>query len=70
VRPWLVCWKIGSSGETKVDCVERNDQILGVEDLLEDIKDSRLGTDLPNEILVCDGIIEAHALVVDLGEVL
>lgn len=68
--PGLVWWQIGPSGETEVYCVERHDQIIGTKDSLEDRQNARLGSDLPNEILVCDGVIEAHALVVDFGEVL
>jgi hypothetical protein len=70
VRPRLVWWQICSSSETEVYCVERHDQVISTKDGLEDGEDARFGADLPDKILVCDGVIEAHAFVVDLGEVL
>jgi hypothetical protein len=70
MRPRLVWWQIGSSSKTEVYCIERYDQVVSTKDGLKDGQNARLGADLPDEVLVCDGVIEAHALVVDLWEVL
>lgn len=70
MRPRLVRRQILASSETEVDGVERDDQIFSVEDGFKDGKNTRLGADLPSEIFVGYCVVEAHALVVDLREVL
>lgn len=68
VRPGLVGWEIGAVREAEVDGVEGDDQVFVVVDLLEGGHDRRLGAHFPHEVLVCDSVVETHALLVDDGQ--
>lgn len=60
---WDLLWK------TEVDSIERYDEILGVIDLLKGTDYAWLTSNCPSEILVSDGILQAHALLIDPWEV-
>lgn len=70
MRPWLVGRQILASSEAEVDSVEGDDQIFGVEDGFEDGQNTRFSADLPGEIFMGYGVVEAHSLVVDFREML
>lgn len=57
-----------SLGKAKVDSIERHDQILGVIDLLKSFDHTGLASDVPSKILVRDRILQAHAFLRNVRE--
>lgn len=53
-------------GEAEVDGIERYDQVFVVVDLLESVDHTWLATNGPGEVLVCDSVLQAHALLGDM----
>lgn len=65
VRPGLVWGQIGAVGEAKVDGIKGNNEILVVVDLLENLDDAGLSSDLPGKVLVTDAVVDAHPLLIN-----
>jgi hypothetical protein len=55
-------------GEAEVHGVKRHDEVFVVVDLLKSIDHTRLATDGPGEVLVGDSVLQAHALLGDVWE--
>lgn len=60
--------KGSSLWEAEVDCVEGDDEVFVVIDLLKGANYAWLTADRPDEVFVGDGVLQAHALLVDPGE--
>jgi hypothetical protein len=55
-------------GEGEVDGIERNDEIFVVVNLLKSANNTRLASYTPSKVLMCYSIVQAHALLVDGGQ--
>ncbi|KAI3485405.1 hypothetical protein L1887_51329 [Cichorium endivia] len=68
VRPRLVGRQVLAVGETKVDGIKRDDQVFGAQELFKRSYHAGLRADLPRPVLVRHGVVEAHALLRDGGQ--
>lgn len=55
-------------GELEVDSVKGHDQVLVVVDLLKSANNTRLTANTPDKVLVRESVVQAHALLVDQGQ--
>lgn len=52
-------------GESKVDCIKGNNEVLVVVDFLECLNYTRFGANIPSKSLMCDSILQTHALLIN-----
>lgn len=68
MRPWLIGRQVSAIGKSESHGIKRDDQVLVVVHFLERLQHFRLCSDIPNELLVRYGVVQAHAFLRDLRE--